>query len=71
MALPNAVLLPHVGSASVHTRDAMGQLLVANLKRWFEDGKPLTAVPEPPWPRGRTHEQSPATIEYARSITAV
>jgi lactate dehydrogenase-like 2-hydroxyacid dehydrogenase len=51
LALPNAVLLPHVGSASVHTRNAMGQLVVDNLKSWFNDGKPLTAVPETPWPR--------------------
>ena len=51
IALPNAVLLPHVGSASVYTRTAMGQLVVDNLKSWFQDGKPLTPVPETPWPR--------------------
>ena len=50
MALPNVVLLPHVGSASVHTRRAMGQLVVDNLKSWFEDGKPMTPVAETPWP---------------------
>ena len=50
MALPNAVLLPHVGSASVHTRDAMGQLMVDNLTRWFETGTPVTPVPETPVP---------------------
>jgi len=50
MALPNAVLLPHVGSASVHTRTAMGQLVVDNLRSWFQDGKPLTPVSETPWP---------------------
>jgi lactate dehydrogenase-like 2-hydroxyacid dehydrogenase len=50
IALPNAVLLPHVGSASVHTRDAMGQLVVDNLRSWFEKGKPLTPVPETPVP---------------------
>ena len=48
MALPNAVLLPHVGSASVFTRDAMGQLCVDNLASWFSAGKPLTPVPETP-----------------------
>jgi lactate dehydrogenase-like 2-hydroxyacid dehydrogenase len=48
--LPNAVLLPHVGSASVYTRDAMGQLVVDNLKSWFQAGRPLTPVPETPWP---------------------
>lgn len=51
IALPNAVLLPHVGSASVYTRNAMGQLVVDNLKSWFHSGKPLTPVAETPWPR--------------------
>ena len=49
MALDNAVLLPHVGSASVYTRDAMGQLCADNLVSWFTAGKPLTPVPETPW----------------------
>ena len=44
--LPNATLLPHVGSASVHTRNAMADLVVDNLVSWFSSGKPLTAVPE-------------------------
>ena len=51
LALDNVVLLPHVGSASVFTRNAMGQLVVDNLTSWFEAGKPLTPVPETPWPR--------------------
>ncbi len=51
MTMDNVVLLPHVGSASVYTRDAMGQLVVDNLRNWFEKGAPLTAVPETPWPR--------------------
>ena len=51
MALDNAVLLPHVGSASVFTRDAMGDLVVSNLVSWFRDNRPLTPVPETPWPR--------------------
>jgi lactate dehydrogenase-like 2-hydroxyacid dehydrogenase len=51
IALPNAVLLPHVASASVHTRDAMGQLVVDNLASWFETGRPITPVPETPWPK--------------------
>jgi lactate dehydrogenase-like 2-hydroxyacid dehydrogenase len=49
LALPNVVLLPHVGSASVHTRNAMAQLVVDNLRSWFEQGTPLTPVPETPW----------------------
>ena len=48
IALPNAVLLPHVGSASVHTRNAMAQLVVDNLKSWFHESKPLTPEPGTP-----------------------
>ena len=48
IALENTVLLPHVGSASVHTRDAMGMLVFENLDRWFETGVPVTPVPETP-----------------------
>jgi lactate dehydrogenase-like 2-hydroxyacid dehydrogenase len=51
MALENVVLLPHVGSASEHTRGAMGQLLVDNLVSWREGKGPLTPVAETPWPR--------------------
>jgi len=50
IALDNVVLLPHVGSASVFTRDAMGQLMIDNLESWFASGRPLTPVPETPWP---------------------
>jgi lactate dehydrogenase-like 2-hydroxyacid dehydrogenase len=50
LALPNAVLLPHVASGSVHTRNAMGQLMIDNLKGWFDGRKPVTPVPETPWP---------------------
>jgi lactate dehydrogenase-like 2-hydroxyacid dehydrogenase len=50
IALPNAVLLPHVASASKYTRAAMGQLMIDNLRSWFADRKPLTPVPETPWP---------------------
>ncbi|BCM16695.1 2-hydroxyacid dehydrogenase [Mesorhizobium sp. J8] len=43
---PNASLLPHVGSASVHTRRAMADLCVDNLVAWFTERRPLTPVPE-------------------------
>lgn len=43
---PNTVLLPHIGSASVHTRRAMADLCVDNLVAWFAEGKALTPVPE-------------------------
>ena len=44
--LPNASLLPHVGSASVHTRNAMADLVVDNLISWFSGKGPLTPVVE-------------------------
>ncbi len=44
--LPNTVLLPHVGSASVHTRMAMGNLCVDNLVSWFSGRGAVTPVPE-------------------------
>jgi len=43
---PNTCLLPHVGSASVYTRDAMADLQVDNLVSWFAEGKALTPVSE-------------------------
>jgi lactate dehydrogenase-like 2-hydroxyacid dehydrogenase len=44
--LDNVVLLPHVGSATVETRRAMGDLMVENLVRWFAEGTVTTPVPE-------------------------
>jgi len=49
LALDNVTLLPHVGSASVHTRDAMGQLVVDNLAAYVERKPPKTPVPETPF----------------------
>lgn len=46
IALPNASLLPHVGSATVHTRRAMADLVVDNLVSWFTQRKAITPVPE-------------------------
>jgi len=43
---PNVVLLPHVGSATRETRQAMGDLCKANLDAWFSTGKVLTLIPE-------------------------
>lgn len=43
---PNTSLLPHVGSASEHTRRAMADLCVDNLISWFTERRPLTPVPE-------------------------
>jgi lactate dehydrogenase-like 2-hydroxyacid dehydrogenase len=52
IAIDHVVLLPHVGSASVHTREQMGQLVVDNLVSWFEGKGPLTPVAETPWRKG-------------------
>ncbi len=46
---PNTTLLPHVGSATHHTRRAMGQLVIDNLFAMLENKPPLTPVPETPW----------------------
>lgn len=54
LSLQNVVLLPHVGSASQVTRDAMGQLVADNIISWFDGRGPLTPVPETPY-RGHTH----------------
>ena len=44
--LDNATLLPHVGSATVHTRQAMADLVVDNIASWFAKGAAITPVPE-------------------------
>jgi lactate dehydrogenase-like 2-hydroxyacid dehydrogenase len=49
IALDNAVLLPHVGSASVKTRQAMAECVVENIFAWADGKPPLTPVPETPW----------------------
>ncbi|MXQ12825.1 2-hydroxyacid dehydrogenase [Microvirga makkahensis] len=47
--MEQVVLLPHIASGSVHTRNAMGQLVADNLIAWFEGRGPLTPVSETPW----------------------
>lgn len=49
IALPDAVLLPHVGSASVKTRQAMAECVAGNIFAWADGKPPLTPVPETPW----------------------
>jgi lactate dehydrogenase-like 2-hydroxyacid dehydrogenase len=51
MKLDNVVLTPHVGSATVPTRQAMANLVVANLFSWMDGKGPMTPVPETPWLR--------------------
>jgi lactate dehydrogenase-like 2-hydroxyacid dehydrogenase len=49
LELDNVTLFPHVGSASVHTRNAMGQLVVDNLAAFAAGRPPLTPVAETPF----------------------
>lgn len=48
--MEHVVLFPHLGSASVATREKMDQLVVDNLVAWAAGKPPLTPVPETPWP---------------------
>jgi len=47
--MDNAVLFPHLGSASVYTREKMDQLVADNILAWAKGQPPLTPVPETPW----------------------
>jgi lactate dehydrogenase-like 2-hydroxyacid dehydrogenase len=49
MTMENVVLLPHLGSASLFTREKMDQLVVDNILAWAARKPPLTPVPETPW----------------------
>lgn len=49
--LPNACLLPHVGSSTIHTRHLMGELVARNLVSWFSEGRAVTPIPECVGPR--------------------
>ncbi len=44
--MDNVVLTPHIGSATVETRQAMGDLTCDNLSQFLKDGTVLTPVPE-------------------------
>jgi len=50
IAMEHVVLFPHLGSASVATRERMDQLVVDNLLAWAAGKPPLTPVAETPWP---------------------
>jgi lactate dehydrogenase-like 2-hydroxyacid dehydrogenase len=49
LELDNVTLFPHVGSASHHTRNVMGQLVVDNLAAFAAGKPPKTPVPETPF----------------------
>ncbi len=42
--LDNVVLMPHLGSATIETRQAMAALVIANLKRFYQEGQLVTPV---------------------------
>lgn len=44
LSIENVVLLPHIGSATIETREAMGNLLVKNLEAFFSNTPLLTEV---------------------------
>jgi len=46
LEIDHVVLLPHIASGSVHTRNAMGQLVADNLLSWFRGEGALTPVSE-------------------------
>ncbi|HKM86964.1 MAG TPA: 2-hydroxyacid dehydrogenase [Xanthobacteraceae bacterium] len=49
LTMDNVVLFPHLGSASVFTREQMDQLVVDNILAWAARRPPLTPVAETPW----------------------
>ncbi|MFZ2998432.1 2-hydroxyacid dehydrogenase [Sphingobium sp.] len=46
MALPNVVLLPHMGSATIEGRDATGARVIANIRSWADGHRPPNQVLE-------------------------
>jgi glyoxylate reductase len=52
LELDNAVVIPHLGSATVETRDAMGFLAVENLVNSLEGRRPPTLVNPEVWTSG-------------------
>ena len=51
LALEQVVLLPHVGTATHHTRGRMGRLAVDNVVAWFDGRDIPTPIPECGGPR--------------------
>ncbi len=47
--MEHVVLTPHIGSGTHPTRDAMGGLVVDNIRSWMAGKGPVTPVPETPW----------------------
>ncbi len=51
LEVENAVVIPHLGSATVDTRDAMGMLAAENLVTALEGGRPPTLLNPEAWER--------------------
>jgi lactate dehydrogenase-like 2-hydroxyacid dehydrogenase len=51
LACENAVLIPHLGSATVETRLAMANLAADNLFAALENQRPPTLLNAEAWPR--------------------
>ena len=46
LKLDNVLMQPHQASATIKTRQAMGDLQYQNIANYFENGNPLTVIPE-------------------------
>ena len=46
LALPNVVLLPHMGSATIEARAATGEKVIANIRTWADGHRPPDQVLE-------------------------
>ena len=44
LKLPNAVLLPHMGSSTVEARAEMGEKVIINIKSWMDGHRPPDRV---------------------------
>ena len=44
LTLPNVFVLPHLGSATIKTRTAMGDLAINNVDEFFKTGKCVNCV---------------------------
>jgi lactate dehydrogenase-like 2-hydroxyacid dehydrogenase len=49
-AMDQVVLVPHIGTATHHTRGLMGKLVIDNILSWFDGRGAITPVPETPNP---------------------
>ena len=44
LTLPNVFVLPHIGSSTIKTRTAMGDLAISNIEEFFKTGKCVNCV---------------------------